>query len=182
MIVTVDRIQDKPLSFQLVEPVESFPVLETIQEEGGCRFCDAIRGTLTVVREFDHIRAEGTLSVPVSLACSRCLAAYDVVLNSVFTVFYRKGAGNTPTLDEDETELHEKDLVSAEYTGDTIDLTHEIEEQLAMEIPLKPLCTNACKGLCHVCGIDLNRDSCSCTPDAPLSAFAVLKNFKPTKG
>lgn len=182
MIVSVDHIQDKPLSFQLIEPVESFPVLAKIQEEGGCRFSDVIRGTLTVAREFDHIRTEGVLTVPVTLTCSRCLAVYDIVLNSVFTVFYRKGTGNTVAFDEDETELHEKDLVSAEYSGDSIDLTHEIEEQLAMEIPLKPLCANACRGLCHVCGIDLNSDSCSCTLDAPLSAFAVLKNFKPTKG
>jgi uncharacterized protein len=72
------------------------------------------------------------------------------------------------------------DLLSSSYSGDEIDLTHEIEEQIAMEIPLKPLCNEECKGLCHECGADLNTSTCSCSKEPVSLTFSALKNFKVT--
>ena len=43
---------------------------------------------------------------------------------------------------------------------------HQIKillEILIIEIPFKKLCTNPCKGLCPVCGINLNYKLCSCS-------------------
>ena len=45
---------------------------------------------------------------------------------------------------------------------DSVDLTKILLERLIIEIPLKKLCTNPCKGLCQVCGINLNYKLCSC--------------------
>jgi uncharacterized protein len=64
------------------------------------------------------------------------------------------------------------------YSGDEIDLSHEIEEQVAMEIPMKPLCSEGCKGLCPACGADLNKETCGCPDDHGNLAFSALKNFK----
>jgi len=46
---------------------------------------------------------------------------------------------------------------------DSVDLTKILLERLIIEIPLKKLCTNPCKGLCQVCGINLNYKLCSCS-------------------
>ena len=81
-------------------------------------------------------------------------------------------------VEEEEIELSEQDLVSATYSGDEIDLTHELEEQVAMEIPLKPLCGEGCKGLCPVCGTDLNQAACSCQREQINLKFSALKDFK----
>ena len=45
---------------------------------------------------------------------------------------------------------------------DSVDLTKILLERLIIEIPLKKLCTNSCKGLCQVCGNNLNYKLCSC--------------------
>src|SRR5262245_11883198 len=49
---------------------------------------------------------------------------------------------------------------------DIVDLTPEIRESILLEIPQKPLCRADCKGLCPVCGIDRNKQSCQCARDA----------------
>jgi uncharacterized protein len=174
--IAVDHILDKPLMLSFEEPVEAFPILAEMQVDRYCSFTGSIQGELSVQREFDHLRVDGRVKAPVSFSCSRCLVDYDSLVDSNFTIFFRKDLGDYT--DEDEIELGEKDLISSSYSGDEIDLTHEIEEQVAMEIPLKPLCSGSCKGLCHVCGVDLNRSRCSCSNENINLKFSALKDFK----
>jgi uncharacterized protein len=176
MKIAVDHILDKPLLLNFEEPVETFSVLAEMQEDRFCRFNGPVRGEMSVIREFDHLRVSGRVTAPVAFSCSRCLVDYDSLIDSSFTIIFRKDAGKY--IDEDEVELGEQDLISSTYNGDEIDMTHEIEEQVAMEIPLKPLCSHSCKGLCHVCGIDLNRSQCSCSNETISLKFSALKDFK----
>lgn len=176
MKIAVDHILDKPLLLNFEEHVETFQMLAEMQRDEFCRFTGPVRGELSIIREFDHLRLNGKVTAPASFSCSRCLADFDSLIESSFTIFFRKDAG--AHIDKDEIELGETDLISSSYNGDEIDLTHEIEEQVAMEIPLKPLCSNSCKGLCHVCGIDLNRSQCSCGSENISLKFSALKDFK----
>lgn len=177
MNINVARIQDKPFSLQTEEPVESFPVLSGMQSEGECVFSGPIRSEVTVTREFDHMRVSGRVRAEVTLVCSRCIASYNEEVDSHFTIFFRKG---TPQdiVEEEEIELGEEDLISAFYSGDEIELAHEIEEQVAMGIPLKPLCREECRGLCPTCGTDMNLSSCSCQREQTSLKFSALKDFK----
>jgi len=177
MKISVDHIQEKALIIQIDEPVDTFPVLSEMQADGTCAFSGQVRGQVSAMREYDHVRVAGTVTVPVTLTCSRCLASYETPIGSNFTIFFRKGAPGVET-DEEEVELNEQDLVSATYSGDEIDLTHEIEEQISMEVPFKPLCRETCKGLCPACGKDLNQGECSCGRDEVNLKFSALKNFK----
>lgn len=173
----VDHLQNKPISLHIEEPVETFPVLAAMQQDQVCRFTGPITADVTAVREYDNVRVNGRVSVPISLYCSRCLADYDSFVDLNFTVIFRKDSVRH-AIDESEIELGEMDLLSSIYEGDEIDLTHEIEEQVAMEIPLKPLCDEECKGLCHTCGVDLNSANCSCSRETASFAFSALKGFK----
>ena len=160
----------------VVEPVDTFPLVAGMLDENSCSFSGRIEGDVTVTREYENIRVVGRVSVPLALSCSRCLADYSSFIDTNFTIFFRKETA-VPVSSEDELELGEMDLLSSAYSGDEIDLTHEIEEQIAMEVPLKPLCSEACKGLCHECGIDLNTSSCSCGKEPVSLAFNALKDF-----
>ena len=51
-------------------------------------------------------------------------------------------------------------------SDDIVDLTPEIRESILLEIPQKPLCRDDCKGLCPVCGIDRNKQTCNCDQSA----------------
>lgn len=175
--ISIDQIKDKPLKLQGHEPVESFPLLVDLQEENACSFASPVHYDLTVAREFDHLRVSGRIGVTAELTCSRCLARFQTPLSSALTIIFRRGTPDEVSLEE-ETELSEQDLISAVYCGDEIDLGHEIAEQIAIEVPFRPLCDEGCKGLCPECGIDLNRSSCSCSDRQFNFKFSALKDFK----
>jgi uncharacterized protein len=175
--ITVDHIHEKPLALHAEEPVEQFPVLVGMETDGECTFTTPICYDVTAAREFDHLRVAGNVKTSVSLCCSRCLTTFEFALASDFTIFFRRGTPEEAD-SEEETELSEHDLISAIYSGDEIDLTHEIEEQVAMEMPVQPLCRTDCKGLCPVCGSDLNQAGCSCSGKQFNLKFSALENFK----
>jgi len=178
--IVVDHIKDVPVLMHFDEPVAKFPLLADMQDDKSCSITGNIQGDMTVTREYENIRVSGRITAPLALSCSRCLADYPSFVDTNFTIFFRKGEVITSS-DEDELELGEMDLLSSTYSGDEIDLTHEIEEQVAMEIPLKPLCSDSCKGLCHECGVDLNTSGCSCSKEPVTLTFSALKDFKVTR-
>jgi uncharacterized protein len=127
------------------------------------------------------VRVEGGAEVQVRLVCARCLAVFEQTMAVSFVVYYSETVPGAEL--DDEIELAEQDLLSASYTGDEIHVAHEIAEQLLMELPAKPLCDERCRGLCAVCGVDLNSDSCSCDQKTGSLAFSALQKFTvPRKG
>jgi uncharacterized protein len=56
-----------------------------------------------------------------------------------------------------------------------------MQEQFYLSLPMKPLCSEDCKGLCPVCGTNLNRDTCNCRRDWDDPRFAALKNLQSNK-
>lgn len=176
MKVNVDHIREASRELTFCEPSDSFPVLKAMTDAGECVFIGSVQARVTAGRELDHYRVDGTVTVPIRQVCSRCLTSFEQELVSRFTIFFREGVSNQE--DEDEVELAEQDLVSASFTGDEIDLLPEIGEQVALAVPLKPLCSEHCKGLCPVCGVDLNTSACSCSREPVNLKFAALKDFK----
>ncbi|MGN0395317.1 MAG: YceD family protein [Coprococcus sp.] len=61
-----------------------------------------------------------------------------------------------------------------------IDMDALLEKELMSLVPVQVLCKDDCKGLCKVCGTNLNHGSCDCddfVPDPRLSVFAnILKD------
>jgi uncharacterized protein len=178
--IRIDHIKNKPYELIVCEPVESFPVLMRMQADGECTFRGPVQAEIAVEREFGHLKVSGRVQVPIDLACGRCLTPYQSRVDSTFRIILRKESARQSEVVEDETELCDDDLISSTYSGDEIDLTHEIEEQVAMEIPFKPLCDDDCKGLCPSCGADLNTTSCSCSKEPINLKFSALKDFKIT--
>ena len=62
----------------------------------------------------------------------------------------------------DSEELSASDLDLDFYSGDVLDLGAIILQQIILMEPLKPLCTEDCKGLCPRCGAVLNLEACTC--------------------
>jgi uncharacterized protein len=120
-----------------------------------------------------------TLSVEVRTAigtqCGRCLEPLIIPVNSEFkyTLIPVPEKGGEP-----EVELSLDELNIGYYKEDEIDLEPITLEQVVLQIPIKPLCSEACKGLCPSCGADLNSEPCECRADAGDLRFVALKNFK----
>ncbi len=60
-----------------------------------------------------------------------------------------------------------------------LDLYELVFESIVLAMPTKHLCREDCKGLCHVCGKDLNDGPCGCATkevDPRLAALSALLN------
>lgn len=75
-------------------------------------------------------------------------------------------------------ELPGEGLEMLEYAGAEIDLTQAVVDQVVLALPLKPLCAEACKGLCSRCGQDLNVAPCACGEEPADPRFAALKGLR----
>ena len=103
----------------------------------------------------DSILLTGKVDADLGLNCARC----DAALTRAFS----------DTFDEDYPD-------SVEY----IDTREVIRETVALLAPLKVLCSEACKGRCPLCGIELNKSSCTCSM-GKASPFEALKSLKISK-
>ena len=58
-----------------------------------------------------------------------------------------------------------------------LELDELVISNLCSELPINYLCSEDCKGLCHVCGCNLNHTTCDCEDDYIDPRLAALKNF-----
>jgi uncharacterized protein len=145
---------------------------------------DLFRVVSPVMLSFDIDRQEpgryrvaGHVTGEVELACSRCLELFTLPIASDFDLRYVPRAEN---VGEGEREVEEDDLATAFYDDEQIDLRHLITEQFQLALPMKALCTDACKGLCPQCGTNRNAGSCDCSPTWEDPRLAALKALKRT--
>jgi len=131
------------------------------------------------VRVEAHARAE--LTVP----CGRCLAAtpVDVPVDFELTLVpadeYRNaGEERDPHQGEAGGSFAATAAEEDFYTGKEIDLDPILREQVVLALPGYPLCREECKGLCPVCGANLNERECGCERKVVDPRWAKLKDLK----
>jgi uncharacterized protein len=119
------------------------------------------------------IYIRGQLAATISQECSRCLEMATVSIGGDFVYTM------VPTKADvaEELELSAEDLETTYYSGEFIDLSPLICEEIILQMPIKVLCQEDCKGLCPRCGANLNSASCNCRSDVVDDRLAVLKNF-----
>ena len=125
-------------------------------------------------QETGRYRLAGHVTGEIELACSRCLEPFTLPVTTNFDLQY---VPHTENVGEGERGVEEDDLTMAFYADDQIDLGHLIMEQLYLALPMKPLCSDACKGLCPQCGTNLNAGSCDCSSTWEDPRLAVLKTL-----
>ena len=77
----------------------------------------------------------------------------------------RAGKGERDGSDpEDGLELSSEDLDVLYYEDLVVSFDPLVEEQVQLELPLKALCREDCRGLCAICGADRNLAPCACKP------------------
>ncbi len=74
-------------------------------------------------------------------------------------------------------ELKGDEMDTGFYTGSEINLHDILKEQILLNIHMKPLCDENCKGICPKCGKDLNTESCFCEEKDIDPRLEVLKSL-----
>ncbi len=124
----------------------------------------------------ERVCVEGKLGADLVLTCSRCLKPFTRKIQKGFELEYRPDP--VVQTEGEDLGLTYTDLEIGFYRDDRLDVRAVISEQIVLEIPMKPVCQKACKGLCDQCGADLNEGPCNCQPrsiDPRLEALLEVK-------
>ena len=108
-------------------------------------------------------------SVTFNVPCSRCLKIQEVTVPVDF---------NEEIDMRLSSEERQQNLEDTEYiNGYDLDTEKLLCEEIMLGFPRKVLCDPDCKGLCPVCGTDLNRGECGCDRTIPDPRMAVIREF-----
>lgn len=117
--------------------------------------------TADVRKDARKVRLVGRVTSELECSCSRCLDPFVVPVDVAFDLLFLPASTNTG---DGEQQVGEDDLGVAFYKDDVIDLGEVVREQFYLAMPMKPLCREDCRGLCPVCGVNWNHESCACQP------------------
>lgn len=136
------------------------------------------RLNLNLLKTCGNVQIEGEVEVDLKPTCDRCLEPFDRHLSIPMEMNLSPVEETPDAVPEEEVELEAEDLNFAFYKGDAIDISDIVRELLVLEIPIRDLCSPTCKGLCPLCGQNLNHRSCSCRRETGDPRLAVLKTLK----
>lgn len=128
---------------------------------------------LDAMRSATEIVLRGRAGVDVTLDCSRCLKQYGTRLEADINVLCVFGQ-----VAPDDVDGCREGVIEISQNARFIDISDEVRSELVLGLPVKPLCNQACKGLCPVCGADLNETTCSCERDDHDSRWDALKKLE----
>ncbi|HSL45191.1 MAG TPA: DUF177 domain-containing protein [Anaerolineales bacterium] len=126
---------------------------------------DNLIGKVDIGRTPQGLVVQGNFSADTTLECVRCLRDFSHPLDWEFTELYaftRKSVSESGLLLPEDAH---------------IDLAPLLREYALLEVPINPLHDPDCKGLCSVCGQDLNIRDCGHRPDQSDSPFAKIKDL-----
>ena len=140
--------------------------------------------------EGENVFARGQMSAWVDVACSRCIGPVRIAVEEPLSVTFMPAARMPAAEDEEDADTDEEaaaidaatdadDLDVFPYHGEEIDLEPLLREQIILAVPFAPLCSESCRGLCPVCGIDRNAGTCTCESEPRDPRWSGLKNLKP---
>lgn len=106
-------------------------------------------------------------------ACDRCLGSCAIDAAFGFEQQYRR----SPREDGPERQRAQDGDYEGDdrvYSGDSVDISDQVRDSLALCLPIKVLCSEDCRGLCPRCGRNLNDGPCGCPDETKDARLAVL--------
>lgn len=141
--INVGFLINQPAGFQREVPFEFESY--TLDDE---LFVEDLKGVITLARTQNGVRSLVDVHALTTLECGRCLESFKRELLADFEEIFT--FSNRP-LSEEEEIIPE---------NGNIDFEPIIREYLLLEIPFSPICQPDCRGLCGICGKNLNKEIC----------------------
>jgi len=104
------------------------------------KFISPIKVDIYAQKGYNNVNLKVNLSSKIELICARCLNEFVDDIKKEFNLDF----------------VLERNQV-------TLNIDNDIREELIIGYPMKPLCSVDCKGICKICGKDLNSGICSCS-------------------
>lgn len=154
MKIETARVPVEGLEIEIEEP-------SSIMEMRNDRYCfnTSIQLNLKASLIGTTLYVTGAICTTVDMRCDRCLELFE------------RQVGNKKYIFEKQVK----------YPGEIIDLTPSIREDTILNLPVRLLCREDCRGLCPQCGGNLNKKQCGCKTVPISRAFSALDKLKTNK-
>lgn len=117
---------------------------------------------------------EGETEFALMIPCGRCLEP----VKTQFHLTIQRTLDMNQSEEERAAALDEQPYLS----GYNLDVDQLVRDELLLNLPMKVLCDENCKGICNRCGANLNHQICECdrtSPDPRMSVIQdIFKQFK----
>jgi uncharacterized protein len=137
----------------------------------GADFAEPVEVELNIRKSGDSYFCTGVARTETNLECSRCLELYSHPLKAKLDFLVKLG----------------KEIIEIEYPDQAgqivsqgkqfVAIDNLVKEAILLNLPFKPLCSEECRGLCSVCGVNLNVSSCRCKKEKLDPRWEKLKDF-----
>lgn len=137
-----------------------------------------IRGNIQFANTGSALVLSGSFSTRVALVCSRCLAPMElqvgVRVDEQFPLMHPPGfhSGSVAIVEEEDSRE-----AGGLFDGPVMDLTDLLRQLILIELPVCPIHSEDCLGLCPICGHNLNLGKCSCERVPAENPFSVLRTL-----
>ena len=170
MILDLREFEEFPAQTTLTTKAgEIAPIRDDVASVG------AVSMALTIQQSGEEYFVQGSVAAPVAVECARCLVSFDLPLEGqvdfiVTTAEVREQQRAEAVDSEDYVVVEGNTLVA--------DLSDIVRQALLLELPMKPVCGDDCKGLCPQCGVNRNEVSCDCQAAEIDPRWEGLKKLK----
>ncbi len=153
-------------------------VLDEDPGEGEALHAEGVHGDVKVTRLSDSLLVQGDIDARVLVECSRCLERFalpvDARLEEQFlpTIDVETGAPVRREAYEENDQAFDID------PNHLMDLTEPVRQALLVALPMKPLHSEDCKGICSQCGANLNEHPGHAHEREPDLRWAKLSELK----
>lgn len=137
------------------------------------RIVEPIEGMVRLQRVTNGIFVEGEFDVTVEMTCARCLEPFEETFTCELRELFK------PTIDIlTGAIVHEQSGDGDFYIDDhhQLNITEAVRQNTILALPMQPLCSETCKGLCPMCGKNLNNEICNCA-ETPSEHWNALKSL-----
>ena len=139
-------------------------------------FASPLKVKVEACRSEGRVLTDISVSGAASVPCSRCLEPAGVAINGNLRYLFSLRPDEPHEKDEAQQD-GEEDVILLDSWEDEIALGPLVWEVLLTSLPSVVLCSEDCKGLCPVCGTNLNKSQCSCKVSGGDPRFEVLRSF-----
>lgn len=159
MIFRPEEIGDGGLFFEVSKSGEWLTNIREIAEnKGETKLLSDVFFAANIEKMDGHLSVSGSLSFDLLSPCARCLKPARGKVSRQIAFF----------------------LPLKSRREKIVDISDDMREQVAMAMPERQMCSGGCKGLCPLCGTDLNENVCGCKTEKTDERFEVLKQLGPS--
>lgn len=126
-------------------------------------------------QDVEDIRLVGKVEVHLEISCARCLDPVAHDIDRSFDLIFRPQGVDRRA---DEVSISQAETEIGYYQGEGLLLEDALREQVLLAAPVRAVCRDDCKGLCPLCGRNLNVEQCNCEQHISDPRWDALNDIK----